>query len=257
MSRRSLVLTGIAGVLIAVVAVLLFGIWPGASSPERDHEQPGPAERASTEAASAKSLLADRQEEKEPVPDPEAEKVIKKVLNVNKGLRAHKVVLSTWTYKSKGEWEQARQAGPRPKAQEQELVYDETRRRYVLAAARGGGQAREVLFSVDVHSFLENRLRYPVRKLVGREVLDGKPCQVLEIAPQGGRPKAILWIGENDGQVVRANVVDGDKLLSQCDFEYGTFQNFALPKRITTYFAHTDAVVVQEYGEHVMGQEER
>ena len=178
-----------------------------------------------------------------------AEDLIQKVLAITEGLETHRVCLKTSTYKTRADSENGKQAGS---TIVQHLEYDPAAKRYRLAPLPNGGKPREVLFSVDISSVLDDTRRYPRRRILREETLAGKKCRVLEIRPKTGELKTILWVDGSGLVPVKARVVNGAETLAETFFEYQGLKGFRVPKRVTTRFPRTGTVVTQQYDRYAI-----
>ncbi|HUS84046.1 MAG: hypothetical protein WBD75_01960 [Phycisphaerae bacterium] len=185
--------------------------------------------------------------------------VVAKVLQVSADLGAHRATLTTRHYRTRAEYEEGQALGAQTATVEaivQEIEYVPTLSKYILVPAQVGTTPAQVFFSVDVRNFLADQSQYPRRRLLRSENIEGIPYDVLDIAPEAGTPRAVLWIVRDSWLVKKATILDGENELAECDFRYRKIDGHFFPERIVTHFKHTNEVVVQEYGSYTMGKSE-
>lgn len=176
-----------------------------------------------------------------------------------RGSGAHRATLTTRHYRTRAEYEEGQALGAQTATVEaivQEIEYVPTLSKYILVPAQVGTTPAQVFFSVDVRNFLADQSQYPRRRLLRSENIEGIPYDVLDIAPEAGTPRAVLWIVRDSWLVKKATILDGENELAECDFRYRKIDGHFFPERIVTHFKHTNEVVVQEYGSYTMGKSE-
>lgn len=105
-------------------------------------------------------------------------------------------------------------------------------------------------FSVDMAKMLEKMIPNLQWTVDGQETMAGEPA--MELSSTNQRGSITLWIGRDDGAVLRyEQSVDG-KQIASCNVTYTVLNGSLVPQKTEVYFPLTARTVTQDYTEYAV-----